>query len=252
MEIPPLICQMAYRLYKQKKHVAFVEHQGKVYYSYYSEDSSSPQSAVVNLLQGLFQRFVDHSFFILRNRIYTTGTVTEMCLGMVKVVAKRISDKVVPQDLGVPLDYEFIEILELERSFSDLNIPAFVGIQTAWKLAELNPRGEVLHDYDRKIAAVLVDEADKVLAYGLNSNSKNKTLHAEVNLVQSFFQKTGQKIPRGAKIYSTHKPCKMCAGIIYEWSEEREQAFVFYDIEEAGSLSNHTILDRLRLNQKIT
>jgi tRNA(Arg) A34 adenosine deaminase TadA len=257
METPAKAYQIAYKLYKKDMQLAFVQHQGKVYYSYHMLKLQEPSSAVVNLLQGLFERFVDHSFFILRNRIYTTAVATEMCLGMVKVVAKRISDNIIPHDLSLELTDEFIEIEKFLR-VQDQNISepilfaASTLIEKAWQYAELTPRGEVLHEYDRKIAALLVDKNGEILAKSLNSNSKNKTLHAEINLVQNYFLKTGQKIPIGAKIYSTHKPCKMCAGMIYQWSVERKMPFVFYDIEETGSLSSSTILDRLYLNQKIT
>lgn len=257
MEVSPIFQQIAYGLQKQNVQVAFVMHQGKVYYSYHTGAAITASSAVVNLMQGLFHRFVDNSFFILRNRIYTTATASEMCLGMVKVVAKRITDQVVSQNHSVPLDLEFVEIKSFAREdLCHQDMPSLpIGkttIEQAWCLAEENLRGEILHDYHRKIAALLVDENGQLLAWGLNSNSKNKTLHAEVNLVQSYVLKTGNKIPLGAKLYSTHKPCRMCAGMIYEFSNERKKPFVFYDIEEIGSLSKNTILDRLYLNQKIT
>lgn len=258
MEISQASSQIAYKLHKQDMQLAFVEHQGKVYYSYHLLSTEAPSSAVVKLLQGLFEYFVDHSFFILRNRIYTTGSISEMCLGMVKVVAKRISDNVLPMNTSLELNFEFIEIDFQNEVFTKISKPIFSTdsswIEKSWQYAELNPQGDVLHDNDRKIAALLVDKSGDILAAGLNSNSKNKTLHAEVNLVQTYFQRTGQKIPEGAKIYSTHKPCKMCAGMIYQWSVERNTPFVFYDIEENGRLSSHTVLDRhclnLRLSQK--
>ena len=187
-----------------------------------------------------------------------------MCLGMVKVVAKRISGPLRPFDHALPLSLDFVEIgegaqklfpvrqrSELSQIFVASHLTAAEPIARAWQLARLNPRGEVLHDYNRGIAALLVGPEDEILAWGLNSNSKNKTLHAEVNLVQDYFRRTGRKIPRGARIYSTHKPCKMCAGMIFENSEERKDAFVLYEVEETGGLSSATVLDRHGLNRKI-
>jgi tRNA(Arg) A34 adenosine deaminase TadA len=115
----------------------------------------------------------------------------------------------------------------------------------------LVPRGDVLHDYDRDIAAILVDAEGKLLSYGVNSNSKNKTLHAEVNLIQRYFKETGRKIPLGAVLYSTHKPCKMCAGMIYHWSENPDVLQVYYNIDEQGGLSKTTILDEKELNWRL-
>ncbi len=257
-----MISQIAFDLRRPGYEVAFVEHQGRVYFSLFLQQAVAPSSAVVKLLQGLFDQFVDQSFFILRNRIFTTAAVTEMCLGMTKVVAKRITGKVIPVDHQMDLKYEKLEVglsTELlypcEQRASPPELSQMQGAQGDWmtqvrELSRLNPRGSVLHDYDREIAALLV-RGQEILAYGLNSNSKNKTLHAEVNLLQSFFKRSAGKIPRGTQIYSTHKPCKMCAGMIYEWSEEREKNFVFYGIFENSRVSGNTILDIKGLNRQI-
>ncbi|MNS97203.1 tRNA-specific adenosine deaminase [compost metagenome] len=119
------------------------------------------------------------------------------------------------------------------------------------ELAAQIPRGEVLHDYDRDIAAVLLNADREVLSYGLNSNSKNKTLHAEVNLVQRYFRENHQMIPEGAILISTHKPCKMCAGIIYDSAVNPRSLKIQYGVEELGGLSRATILDQWQLNSRI-
>ncbi|WP_413576117.1 Bd3614 family nucleic acid deaminase [Bdellovibrio sp. HCB290] len=256
--------------------MAFVVFKGVVYYSYYNKALQAPSSAVVKLLQGLFDRHVDHSFFILRQRIFTTGQLTEMCRGMVKVVAKRATDQIQPEnDPDFSEALEFIEIDRIENALSTVqhlnqeNQTPLTQIQGEMKfqvdeshelrltsvveLAQRIPRGEILHDYDRNIAAVLISADGKVLSYGFNSNSKNKTLHAEVNLVQRFFRESGgSKIPIGSVLYSTHKPCRMCAGMIYEWSESPKDLKVYYAVEETGGLSTQTALDRHGLNQQLT
>lgn len=267
METAALAEQIIFRLKPPGCEIAFVEHKGVVYYAL-DDRSEGPSSAAVKLLQGLFDRFVDHSFFILRQRLFTSAALTEMCRGMVKVVAKRITEQVPASDHGLTLEFKFQEVgtseekifpvqarvPNLECGFDRLNLAGVDGgriMQHAWQLASLTPRGEILHDYDRGIAAMLVAEDGSILEWALNSNSKNKTLHAEVNLVQNYFRRTGRKIPKGARIYSTHKPCRMCAGMIYHWSEEREKEFVYFDRMETGSLSTGTVLDRRNLNRKI-
>ena len=99
--------------------VAFVESQGVLYYSYYPKQVQSPSSAVVKLLQGIFDVHVDHSFFILRRRIFTTGKLTEMCRGMIKVVAKRANDNVQAIDHGMTLELKFQEVGEANVAISD-------------------------------------------------------------------------------------------------------------------------------------
>lgn len=253
--------------------LAFVEHNGVVYYSFYPPKEEAPSSAVVKLLQGLFDRFVDQSFFILRQRIYTTSSLTEMCSGMIKVVAKRVSPRIVPFNHNLDLDLRFCLIgsdsaLEIFSSIGLLNSENAVSVNEiqiwldeakprterdflnlASQLAKRVPRGEILHDHDRDIAALLVDRNQRLLSYGINSNSKNKTLHAEVNLIQKFFRAQKMKIPDGAVLYSTHKPCKMCAGMIYHWSEKPNSIQVYYSVEEKGTLSRQTVLDVCGLNK---
>ncbi|XGC80590.1 Bd3614 family nucleic acid deaminase [Bdellovibrio bacteriovorus] len=261
---------IAFLLSKPGQDLAFVEHKGVVYFAYFPKEHLAPSSAVVKLLQGLFDRFIDHSFSILRQRIYTTAALTEMCKGMLKVVAKRATDLILPSDHQMVLSLSFEEIggnepLACVSHLNDENRIALAEVQTLMNLkaprddggflsftqnlASKVRRGAILHDHDRDIAAVLVDQENQILSYGINSNSKNKTLHAEVNLIQKFFAMSGSRIPAGAKLFSTHKPCKMCAGMIYHWSENPQAIHVIYGVEEAGGLSRHTVLDRFNINR---
>lgn len=265
---------IAFLLSRSGCDLAFVEHDGVVYHTYQRQLVEAPSSAVVKLLQGLFDQHVDHSFFILRQRIYTTASLTEMCRGMVKVVAKRATEKVVGVDHGLDMSaLKFKEIgspaeplfatrflssenllplEDLRRDFTCLQVTDMKKRLAAFteSLALRVPRGEVLHDFDRSIAAVLLGPEGELLSYGLNSNSRNKTLHAEVNLVQRYYREHGKKLPSGATLFSTHKPCKMCAGMIYHWSESSQGPQVFYEIEEKGGLSRATVLDRDGRNRR--
>ncbi|WP_413292433.1 Bd3614 family nucleic acid deaminase [Bdellovibrio sp. HCB185ZH] len=265
---------LAFLLYKETFEVAFVEFKGKVYYSHFPKGLVAPSSAVVKLLQGLFDRHVDHSFFILRQRIFTTAQLSEMCKGMIKVVAKRASSEIIPEQDSQFL--ENLEFIEIDSSMAALSAVTHLNVENKISLTELNdrlrinnattdeelvqaaqalsrqvPRGDVLHDHDRSIAALLVSKDGEILSYGVNSNSKNKTLHAEVNLIQRYFRENGRKIPTGSVLYSTHKPCKMCAGMIYGWMENPANIKVYYSVEESGGLSSQTVLDRLGLNQQL-
>ncbi|MGZ3744742.1 MAG: Bd3614 family nucleic acid deaminase, partial [Pseudobdellovibrionaceae bacterium] len=76
-----------------------------------------------------------------------------------------------------------------------------------------------------------------------NSSSKNKTLHAEVNAVQRLFRDSQKKLPIGAKLYTTRKPCKMCAGMIHDWSEDPASLEIYY-LEEDKS-SRNSVLERV-------
>ncbi len=273
---------LAFLLNKNEFDLAFVEYNGIVYYSRHHKLAEAPSSAVVKLLQGIFERYADHSFFILRQRIYTTAPLTEMCRGMIKVVAKRVTESISIQESELQGDdcadgFKFQEIgtcdqllatvtpsienqkqlVEIESLLGSFNqnkmgeIGTLECLKKAQILAETVPRGNVLHDHDRSIAAILVSARGELLGYGMNSNSKNKTLHAEVNLIQRYYLENKKRIPQGAILYSTHKPCKMCAGMIYHWSEKPDSMQVYYSKEEMGGMSRQTILDRLRLNKQV-
>lgn len=270
MEDLKRIEQIAFNLKKPNFDLAWVESQGKIFYSLYPNDQTAPSSAIVKLLQGLFDEYIDHSFFILRKRLFTTATATEMCQGMIKVVAKRVTENVMAQDHGIAIVEEPICIGDLTAlvmptkylNKENLTLTTEVAewlsaaqpelredfMRQVLNMSALVPRGEVLHDYDRDIAAILVDKDGKLLSYGVNSNSKNKTLHAEVNLIQKYFKETGRKLPVGSTLFSTHKPCKMCAGMIFHWAENPDGLQVYYNIEEAGGLSKTTILDEKEIN----
>lgn len=274
---------LAFLLAKPGFELAFVEHKEQVFFARYPRNATAPSSAVVKLLQGLFDQHVDHSFFILRNRIFTTAVLSEMCLGMVKVVAKRATGNITVFDHQLIISSQMIQIGEdedmlypvrllnqenkmsldiVKKSLPQAFHKGMSGVQeiakahkeylsAAAQLATSVARGEVLHDYDRDIAALLIDNEGKLLSYGLNSNSKNKTLHAEVNMLQRYYKENGQNIPADVTLYSTHKPCKMCAGMIYEASGRSQNLRVFYLHEEDGRLSRATILDQLKINKRI-
>lgn len=264
--------QIAFLLNKHEFDLAFVEHQGVVYYSHYPKNYLAPSSAVVKLLQGLFDQTVDQSFFILRNRIFTTAALTEMCKGMIKVVAKRVTEQLAPLDHKLILDVNFNEIAASEicasvkylnqenaLSLSEIHrVAAEIPFKNpveymkfALRLSQKIQRGKILHDHDRAIAAILVNSEGEILSYGLNSNSKNKTLHAEVNLLQRYYREEKKQIPTGAALYSTHKPCKMCAGMIYHWCEDPQAVNSYYCVEEKGGLSKSTVLDQYQLNKHL-
>lgn len=247
--------------------VAFVEHLGDLYFAQFPVNMSAPSSAIVKLLQGIFDTHLDLSFFILRNRIFTTAPLTEKCRGMVKVIAKRVTAEIIPQDHKIEIELRLNPVGEQDMPLfsvmhlSSENAAALEKIQEmlsaqdfkdpgamlrkASLLASWVSRGRVLHDHHRDIAALLISAEGECLGYGINSNALNKTLHAEVNLIQRLYKENGRKIPSGAVLYSTHKPCKMCAGMIHDWSEEPKSVQVFYENHEAGGLSRSTILDAL-------
>src|SRR5437868_13443038 len=98
--------QIAFNLARPGFDLAFVWHRKILYYSYYPQGAEGPSSAVLQLLQGLFEQFIDHSFFILRNRIVATAILEKKCQGMVRIVAERAHGEIEPTDHGLKITCE--------------------------------------------------------------------------------------------------------------------------------------------------
>lgn len=234
----------------------------KVYFSRVPSQAKGPSSAVVKLLQGLFDRYVDQSFFILRKKILFEADLGEQDRGMIKLVAKRsektenLAEKIAAfpgakEEIGTDADFIY-RVGKRSEINSDESLARKLwnaSNGSAWlfleNLTKQIPRGDVLHDFDRPIAAVATSPQGELLSFGVNSNHLNKTLHAEVNLIQSYYLKTGAKLPAGTRLHVTHKPCQMCAGMIHDNFENLALAEIVYDIEEMGVRSRATCLEEM-------
>lgn len=250
--------QIAFELQKQNPELewAWVEHAGIIYYSSVASSTDLPLTAVTQLIQYLFDSYVDHSFFILRNRIFTTEPATPYPQAMVRLTAKRISFSVAPRNHDLKINHEFknvssfqnglINSVHLENNTS-LDLTQCTTENAKLVLGELIrklPKGEVLHDYNRRIAAVLTDQNGNILEYSPNQNSKNKTLHAELLLLQNYYRRTGLKISPGSRIFVSLKPCKMCAAAILQFAEQPDSIHVYYLEDDLGPMARNTELEK--------
>lgn len=252
--------QIAFELKKKNPELeyAWVVHAGIIYYSSVTKSAGSPFTAVTQLIQHLFDSYVDHSFFILRNRIFTTEPAHPYSQGMVRLTAKRITFSVEPLDFDLQIQHEFKNIsspandllssahLESPPSFESVRCTTENANFILGELIQKLPKGPVLHDYNRRIAAVLTDRDGNILEYSPNQNSKNKTLHAELLMLQNYFRRTGQKIPSGSQIFVSLKPCKMCAAAILQFAEEPGSIHVYYLEDDPGTMAHETELEKTK------
>lgn len=236
-------------------HFAWVTHQNTTYFVRSLKEVFQPTSAAQKLMQEIFEKFHDQSFFILRNPIFTTAEKDAATQSMVKVIAKRIrfsQDQLQMQtltsqkiELGDPNLFfsKSEDQLNSELAVADFWTPTKnheeFNIQQARLLLERTlatiPQGPVLHDYHRAIVAVLVNENHQVVSITKNTNARSKSLHAEINLVQSWFSKNQCKIPKGFKIFTSLKPCRMCADLIAHCSAD--DVPVYYLHNDPGPLA---------------
>jgi tRNA(Arg) A34 adenosine deaminase TadA len=228
---------------------AWLKHQDKIYFASCRRLEGQPISCVTILIQQIFEQHKDLSFFILRERIFTTRKLTEMDQGMVRLAAKRISQVSEAQRLSDFSNSQLVQLAEpsgwpvegLVRQFSEIFKTDLQAFQFIDRLIATIPRGEVLHDFNRAIAALLVDSHGHGLVAATNFNSLNKTLHAEVRCLQSLESK--HETSEHLRLYVSLKPCRMCAGMLNEVFQSRVE--VIYLNDDPGKLAQGSQLESL-------
>jgi tRNA(Arg) A34 adenosine deaminase TadA len=245
------------RQFGQEYQYAWVAYQSKLYFSRCPRHLAGPVCATTKLIQFLFDDYIDHSFFILRNRIFTTEKLSPMSNGMVQLAAKRVTGDIqtidhlleVPQqqiELGSK-DQHFLKSKHLQEISWRAPIQIHDGIEAQYYLQDLIskiPRGEVLHDFNRPIAVLICDPNGRLVSWAVNNSSKNKTLHAEILALLKYFETFGGKLPAHSKIYVSMKPCRMCAGMIIEMVEDPDKVEVIYFQDDPGPLARNTELEK--------
>jgi tRNA(Arg) A34 adenosine deaminase TadA len=247
--------QIAFEIQRQIKDssaFAFLQADQVIFYS--RENTSQPpfaRSPVVNLIQAVYDFNPEHARRILRSRIFSTVDPSEMCLGMTKVSAKRLTAPIVPVNHGIDAPFRFQELLPiLPPPLLEFDILTAESRQLIFEkrfmksviqIAQEIPKQAELYHSDRAVAAILISSSGEMLALARNSNAKNRTRHAEINLVQGFVAKYSRKIPAGSQIFVTLKCCKMCAAAIWHCSEDPYSLQIFYDQDDPGPNARVTV-----------
>jgi tRNA(Arg) A34 adenosine deaminase TadA len=80
------------------------------------------------------------------------------------------------------------------------------------------------------IGAIMVDANNKIIGWGLNLKSKNKTFHAETLMIQHYLRENNtDRLPDDVKIYTSLECCHMCAGYIADMSHGARVIFAQKD-----------------------
>lgn len=233
---------------------AWVIHEKKLYWV--SDESLDTRclSLVQLLIFNIFESHHDLSFFILRNCIYTTVPENPYDQASVKLAAKKVrygQDKGALEDAlstfenKIQLNFNLNSSVDFQNSKMNIE-PSFLEsemevLKFIRKLEEKIPRGPVLHDYNRQIVAILVNERNEVLFANSNYNYRNKVLHAEINLVGTYLEKRNLMIPAGSKIFVSLKPCRMCANVLHKSCEPGVQ--IFYFKNDPGRLAQGSLIE---------
>lgn len=224
-----------------------------------------PHTAVTQLVQGIFERDPANALFLLRRRIFATYPPSRACKDMVKVAAKRLehitleasrcADPVSPTllwrresyDVGRGMDAVHEDCPPLDAGTKTLFKEDDPGRVFAWLntcLAKRDvhwPAERFLRD--RRVAAAACDGEGRLLAAAFNGNARNKTRHAEITLVQAHWETTGRPLPKGARVYVTLKPCRMCSAMLVRACASPEDLKVYYWEEDAGPMARATQLE---------
>ncbi|HZU96016.1 MAG TPA: Bd3614 family nucleic acid deaminase [Planctomycetota bacterium] len=199
--------------------------------------------ATTTLIQGIYETRPRDAHFILRHTIFTTVEPTAFALGMVRVAAKKL--KVVPPHPDPPplrgggrsqreITYAHEPPPRIETSPKASHEE---WLRFALSLVPATPDGLPRHARDRRVGAALVAPDGTLLAASANTNGANRTRHAELNVLLAH-----RSLAPGTRLYVTLRPCKMCAGLLWDRSRERGTVLVFYAEDDPGPAARNTVL----------
>jgi tRNA(Arg) A34 adenosine deaminase TadA len=233
--------------------------------------SPIPRSPIVDLIQELNER--DQPYYgalRINNRIYHTGATTKMDTEMAalnNVVLTKVNRRPYDGDLE---DFGVINVVAVSERFpegrwamysplADFRVspigpdpgvavgsaaPEQEPVESLYMLATYSlvaGRIAALKSEGKgNIGAILVSRLGKLLGWGLKDQTRNSTDHAEVNCLQSYWWWNHLPVPDGARLYTTLKPCRMCAGMIKHFG--RDQVKVIYGQEDYGPDAEKTVL----------
>ncbi len=231
------------------KETAALQHGEQVFFSERTTALHEPHSAITDLIQGIWSHYPAQARKILRNRILTTiARPDPMERGMVKVAAKRLTADLGRDDIRQRLDPD------QSRTWVQLHPPAPPAL-ASWA-HEQNPQDWIMsmlaqpeddstrprYERDRAVAAVLISREGRPLAAAVNTNALDRTRHAEVNLLQGWWEREQKPLPPGCRILVSLQCCRMCAGMIWRMATEPLQIHVDYMQKDPGPMAQGTIL----------
>ncbi len=216
---------------------------------YFARGEDELRSAAVVLVSGVCASLPRDAHFILRNMIHATRAPGPFALGMVKVAARRI--RVVEEKargLDVPFELREVTAPPLPSMHgADLVAPGTTASHAEWlrfagglvgPLREELPR----HARDRRVGAALVAPDGRLLAASANTNGTDRTRHAELNVLLARWGETRARLEPGTRLYATLRPCKMCAGLVWELASEPGTVAVYYAEDDPGTAARNTVL----------
>ncbi len=208
---------------------------------------AGPMGPVLELVQGIYERWPDEARWLVRQRIFTSGEPTAVEKALVKVAAKKLTGGLqLGEGTGVPPAEGDLgpvaRALQARRpgrhtapsSFRDPTEAAAWLRRTVAEITRPLPR----HARARPVAAVALAPDGRVLAAAVNDHATNRTLHAELNLVCNWWTEHGGPFPSGTTVMVSLQPCRMCAAqLMTVLPADGEVVFLEH---EPGAMGHHT------------
>lgn len=220
----------------------------RILYSTYEPKPQEPHSAVTQLIQGIFEEIPEKALSLLRHHIVVNYKPSILCRGMIAIAAKRFRfepelDSILKQS-SLPLEL----VHYLGPKLEPLRFLATYQEAASWvcgatKEVETQDKEEApKYLQDRAVRAVLFNAQNQVLLMAENKNSKNKTKHAEVVLLQDYFRVHQQGFQEETLLMTSLQCCKMCAAMAWHMHVDPLQNLrAIYVMPEKGSSARDTI-----------
>ncbi|MFZ9519084.1 MAG: Bd3614 family nucleic acid deaminase [Silvanigrellaceae bacterium] len=213
--------------------LAWLEWNGVVYWVEYQRRPFEPRSAVAALIEGIWQSFPASAHFMLRSRIFSTESPTQLCRGIVIVCAKRMTHvDIVP--------HELMSRMRLCDKAVNVNFDKFNHSSSL--LNSVPQHSGVKAEQNRSIECWLLSREGRLLATAPNTAGRDRTRHAEMNLLKNWWQRERRPLPRGGRLWVTLEPCSMCAGAIWECVEDKADFKVLFLEQDFGSAAARSVL----------
>lgn len=220
----------------------------RILYSAHEPKPQEPHSAVTQLIQGIFDQNPDKALSLLRQPIVVSYKLSILCRGMIGIAAKRFRfepelDSIL-QRSGLPLTRVRYAEPELEPRLAlatyEEAVQWVLGATTAVTSQDEMMTPKYLKD--RAVRAVLLNTQNQILLLAENKNSKNKTKHAEVLLLQEYYRMHRQGFQEKALLMTSLQCCKMCAAMAWHMHLDPLQNLrALYVMPEKGSSARDTI-----------
>jgi|GEM_PF-1921690 len=211
---------------------------------------ATSESAVVNLVQGVYAVDAPLAQWFFRRRVFTTSAANDADAQLCKVAAGKVSFGCGVDDVDDDALLHGIEWTEVtaaaahsraHASVPQMPLPDFVDDATFWHLCPA-PKDDVTDPTQpRPVRAVLLDDDGQALLWADNDNGRDKSRHAELVLAQQARRQGLSLVDK--RVWVSLQPCRMCAARLLA-DGVREVVYVHAD---PGRLATGTALERAGL-----